>query len=320
MWTLAVVAAAIAFALAAGFNDGGNLLAISASSRTMTPSIAYLLVVLGVCLGPLAFGTAVARTTGAGIADFHSVGPSTLFAALAGALVTVTATYAARVPTSLSVALFSSMVGALWAGPGFAAIHWIGLEKVAVSMTASVVVGVTAGALIYRCFAWLLARVHRSAGERIVKLQFAAVVLLAMGYGANDMEKSAGLIAAAVQPAAFVVPAWTLAAAALGFAAGMAIGGVRVAKTVGGKLFSIRAHHALAAESASAATVIGAALLGGPLSTTDTSAAALVGVGAAVNPRAIRWQVVGHIALAWVVTIPSAAAAGALAESIVRLA
>lgn len=186
-------------------------------------------------------------------------------------------------------------------------------------MIGSVIVGLVAGAFVYRIVAWILARVHRAVAERIVALQYATVVLLAMGYGANDMEKSAGLLSAAVSSSGFNVAPWTLAVAAAGFVVGLTVGGTRVAKTVGGKLFSIRPHSALAAQTASALTVVGAAMLGGPLSTTDTSAAALVGVGASVNPRAVRWHVVGEIGLAWVVTIPAAAAAGALVEYFLRL-
>ena len=314
-----MVIAAVVFTVAAGFNDGGNLLAIASSSRTIAPGWAYLLIVAGACAGPALFGTAVARTTGAGIADFHAVGPVTLFAALAGALAIVATTYAARVPTSLSLALFSSMVGALWAGPGASAVHANGVERVAVSMAGSIVIGLTAGAAIYGALASVLARVHRRAASWVYSAQYLTVALLAMGYGANDMEKSAGLFAATLPGAAFRVPWWTLAVAAVGFAVGMVWGGVRVAKTIGGKLFSIRPHSALAAETAAAATVIGAALLGGPLSTTDTSASALVGVGAAAHLRAIHWNVVREIAVAWIVTIPAALVAGALAELLVRV-
>jgi PiT family inorganic phosphate transporter len=276
------------------------------------------LIVACACIGPFAFGTAVARTTGSGIADFRVVGSATLLAALVGALATIGATYAARVPTSLTAALFSSMVGALWVGPGLSAVRWSGIEKVAISMAGSVVIGLLAGAVVYTVLARILSHVHRPVAERIVSLQWLSAGLLAMGYGANDMEKSAGLLAAAVQTSAFSVPAWTLAVAAGGFAVGLALGGLRVAKTVGGKLFSIRSQHALAAQSASAITVIGAAMIGGPLSTTDTSASALVGVGAVHNPRGVRWRVVGEIALAWIVTVPAAVCAGALAGLAVR--
>jgi inorganic phosphate transporter, PiT family len=277
-----------------------------------------VLIVGGAVAGPLVLGTAVARTTSSGIADFHSIGASTLFAALAGALAAVSVAYVFRLPTSLTAALFSAMVGAVWAGPGLSAVRWQGIEKVATSMSCSIVIGLAGGALAYAMLAWALARVHRSVAERIISLQYVTVTLLAMGYGANDLEKSAGLLAAATPSSGATVPEWTLGVAAAGFALGLAFGGVRVAKTVGGKLFSIRSHHALAAQAASAVTVIGAALGGGPLSTTDTSASALVGVGAVVNPRGIHWNVVMDIAAAWIVTIPAALIGGALAALVVR--
>lgn len=317
--TVAAIIAAILFTVAAGFNDGGNLLAISASSRTIAPARAFVLICLAAFAGPFVFGTAVAHTIGAGIADYSTIGPSALVAAFAGALATVGVAYAARIPMSLSVALFSSMIGALWAGPGLSAIRWSGVERIAISMGASIVIGSLAGSVAYRALMFVLGRVHRRAGERLMLAQYATAGLLAMGYGANDLEKSAGLLAAVAQSTTFTVPAWTLVVAAAAFAGGLAVGGVRVARTVGGKLFTIRPQHAFAAQAASSLTVIGAALLGGPLSTTDTSASALVGVGAAVNPRAVRWGVVFDILLAWIIAIPAALAAGAVAALILKI-
>jgi PiT family inorganic phosphate transporter len=304
------------FAIAAGFNDGGNLLAAAASSRTIPPRAAYLIIVAFACLGPIVAGTGVARTTGAGIADFHATGVAPLLAAIVGALAAVVSAYIARVPTSLSVALFSAMIGALSAGPGLSAIHWAGVEKV--SRVGSIVVGTTAGALAYRLVASVLSRVRRRTGEVIIDLQYATVAMLAIGYGANDLEKSAGLLAAGVASSTFSVPVWTLVAAVACFAMGMVLGGVRVAKTVGSKLFSIRPYHALSFQLAAATTVIGAALVGGPLSTTEATASAIVGVGAAVNPRQVHWQVAGHIVLAWAFTAPLAMASGAIAELAIK--
>jgi PiT family inorganic phosphate transporter len=263
-------------------------------------------------------GTAVARTTGAGIADFHATGTAPLLAAIVGALVAVITAYAARVPTSLSVALFSAMIGALSAGPGLSAVHWPGVQRVAISMVGSIVVGVTAGAVAYQLVAWVLTRVRRRTGDAIIRVQYVTVGLLAIGYGANDLEKSAGLLAAGASGSTFSVPTWTLILAAGCFAVGMALGGIRVAKTVGGKLFSVRPQHALSFQLAAATTVIGAAMLGGPLSTTEATASAMVGVGAAVNPRQVRWPVAGHIVLAWAFTAPLAMASGAIAEFAIR--
>lgn len=314
----AAIAAAVVLAVIAGVNDGGNLFALSAASRTIGPAKAVLIIVAGVLAGPFIFGTAVAHTTGTGITDYQKAGSAQLFAALLGAIATVSATYAARVPTSISAAVFASMVGALLTGPGPSAIRWSGVETVAFSLVGSVVIGAALGAFAYGALAWLLARIHRAAGERIMLLQYATTALLAMAYGANDLARTAGLLAAAVASGPFTVPTWTLFAAVAAFVGGLAIGGGRIARTIGGRLFSVRPQSALAAQTAAAATVVGSSLLGGPLSTTAVAASALVGVGASVNPRAIHWRAVAEIFAAWVISVPAALAAGAVAGLLVR--
>ena len=314
----AAIAAAVVLAIVAGFNDGGNLFALSAASRTIPPGRAVLLIVIGAFAGPFLFGTAVAQTTGSGVADYATIGAAQLFAAIIGAIATVSATFAARVPTSISAALFASMVGALWSGPGLGAVHWQGVELVAFSLVGSVVIGVAAGAFAYAIIAWVLARVHRSTGERIVALQHVTTLALAMAYGANDLERTAGLLGAAVSTGRLVIPIWTFVVAGVAFVSGLIFGGGRIARTIGGKLFSIRPQSALATEAASAATVIGSSLLGGPLSTTAVAASALIGVGAVVNPRAIHWRAAAQIVMAWIVTVPAALAAGALAGLVIR--
>ena len=314
----AAVTAAVALAVIAGFNDGGNLFALSAASRTIPPIRSFVLIVAGVFAGPFVFGTAVAQTTGSGVADYATIGAAQLFAAILGAIATVAVTFAARVPTSISAALFASMVGALWSGPGLAAVHWRGVELVAFSLVGSVFIGAAAGGIAYAAIKWLLARVHRSTGERIVALQNLTTLALAMAYGSNDLERTAGLLGAAVSAGKFSAPVWTFVVAGVAFVFGLVAGGGRIARTVGGKLFSIRPHSALAAEASSAATVIGSSLLGGPLSTTAVAGSALIGVGAAVNSRAIHWRAAAQIVMAWVVTVPAALVAGALAGLLVR--
>ncbi|HET9342012.1 MAG TPA: inorganic phosphate transporter [Candidatus Eremiobacteraceae bacterium] len=314
----AAFTAAVVLAVIAGFNDGGNLFALSAASRTIPPVRSFLLIVAGAFVGPFVLGTAVAHTTGTGVADYATVGAAQLFAAIAGAIATVGLTFAARVPTSISAALFASMVGALWSGPGLAAVRWHGVELVAVSLVGSVVIGAAGGAIAYGAVAWLLARVHRPAGERIVSLQHLTTFALAVAYGSNDLERTAGLLGAAVSTGTFTAPAWTFVVAGLAFVMGLVAGGGRIARTVGGKLFSIRPQSALAAEVSSAATVICSSLLGGPLSTTAVAASSLIGVGAAVDSRAIHWHAAAQIALTWIVTVPAALVAGALAGLIVR--
>jgi inorganic phosphate transporter, PiT family len=316
------VVCALAFNVVAGFNDGGNLLAAAASSRTIAPGVAYFLIVGFAFLGPFVFGTAVATTLGAGIADYTTLGAPLLLAAVVAAVVAVLVAYAARVPTMMSLALLCAMVGSLLVGPGASVIHWPGVIKVALSTSGSALVGLLAGMAAYALLRFLLRPVSRATGDRLMHLQYGTVALQAMGYGANDAEKMMGLMAAAGALQAgshvFAVPLWVIAGAVAAFACGMAVGGLRIAKTVGGKLFTIRPQHALAFQAAAGSTVIAAALLGAPLSTTETTASAIVGVGAVAQPRRVHWDVVAQIARAWLLTVPVALAAGAVAGLIVR--
>jgi PiT family inorganic phosphate transporter len=316
------VVCALGFNIVAGFNDGGNLLAAAASSRTIPLGVAYALIIVFAFLGPLVFGTGVATTLGTGIADYTTLGPAKLLAAVIASLCVVLLAYAARVPTMMSLALVSAMVGSLLVGPGPAAIHWHGVIKVVASNFGSAVVGFGAGFIAFTILRFLLLPVSRAVGNRIMRLQYATVALQALGYGANDAEKMMGMIAVAAALHAgshvFHVPLWALAVSVGAFAVGLVFGGARVAKTIGGKLFSIHPEYALAFQAAAGGTVVSAALLGAPLSTTETTASAIVGVGAAARPRRVRWQVVGRIVTAWALTIPAGLAAGAVAGLFVR--
>ena len=264
---------------------------------------------MGALAGPLLAGTAVAGTIGHDIVNYPRIGALPLSGGIAGGLCAVLLAYWLRFPTSGSVALLSSTFGSLLSLGRLDAIQWHGVAKVAGSLFGSIIVGFAVGALAYVILLALLARVNYETGMRVMRLQYAAVALQAFGYGANDAEKMMGLIVAATlignAGAPFVVPLWVVAAAVGAFAVGMAIGGIRIARTIGGKLFTIRPLHALAFQIAAATTVLTAARLGGPLSTTETTASAIMGVGAIAKPRAVHWQVARELVLAWLITVPS---------------
>lgn len=313
----------IAYTLISGASDGGNLLAAAAASRTVSPRISLYIIGAGVLFGPIVFGTAVAATIATGIADYPRLGAALLGAGIAGAVVTRIVMYFASVPTSGAVALVGSMVGSLWAGPGLSAVNWRGVEKVAIVLIVSPVFGFLAGALAYALVLLVLSFASRRTGERLMRLQFATIALQALGYGANDGERTVGLFAAAVLVAggatSFAAPFWTIALTAATFAIGMALGGVRIARTVGNRLFSIRSPHALAFQFAAAVTVIGAAAIGGPVSSTETTTSAILGVGASDNPRTLHWQTAFRIVASWILTVPTALGAGALATLLLGL-
>ena len=313
---------ALAFNVVAGFNDGGNLLAAAASSRTIPLRIAYLLIVAFAFAGPFVFGTAVAKTLGAGIADYAALGTPLLLAAVLASLVVVLGAIWARVPTTMSLALVSAMVGSLLVTHGPSVVHWGGLVKVLIALFGSAVVGFVAGALTFAVLDALLRPATRATGDRLMYLQYATVALQALGYGANDAEKMVGMISAAVAAHTaghvFHVPVWAIVAPLAAFAAGLFFGGMRVARTIGGKLFSIRPEHALAFQAAAGSTVMAASMLGGPLSTTETTASAIIGVGAVARRRRLRWAVVVRVVMTWLITAPAGLAAGAIAGLIIR--
>ena len=318
-----ILALAIAYTLISGASDGGNLLAAAAASRVVSPRLSLCIIAVGVLFGPIVFGTAVAGTIGTGIADYPHLGAALLGAGIAGGIITRIVMYLASVPTSGSVALVGAMVGSLWAGPGLSAVHWHGVGKVAIALVLSPIVGFFAGALAYAIVLLILSFLSRRAGERVMRLQWATIALQALGYGANDAEKTVGLFAAALLVAgggtSFATPFWTIALTAAAFAAGMVIGGMRIARTVGNRLYSIRPPHAFAFQLAAALTVIGAAAFGGPVSSTQTATSAILGVGASDNPRILHWQMVFRIVASWFLTAPIALGAGALATLFLRL-
>lgn len=310
------------FNAVAGFNDGGNLLACAAASRTIPPLRAFLLVTVGAIVGPLVAGTAVAATIGTGLVDFTRIGAAPLAAAVLGGTVTLLVAFALRLPTSGSVALVGAALGALRQHAAEGAIHWEGVVKVLLSIVFSVAVGFAAGAGVFAVLRAVLAGASRRTGDRLMSLQYLTVALQAVGYGANDAEKMLGLIVAALVAtgayAQFVVPLWAVMLSGGAFALGTALGGLRVARTIGGKLFPIRPLHALSFQAAAAATVLAAAAVGGPLSTTETTASAVLGVGAMQNARLVHWRVAAHIVGAWVLTAPVAFCAGFLAALVIR--
>jgi inorganic phosphate transporter, PiT family len=316
------VVLALGFNVIAGFNDGGNLLAAASASRTIYPARAFAIIVFGALTGPLIAGTAVAGTIGHGIVNYQLAGFTPLAAGILGGMGAILFAYSMRFPTSASVALVSATIGSLLVIHEQQLIVWSGVEKVAFSLAGSIVVGFVSGGLMY-ILAWLLfSRLDFTTGKRLVQLQYVTVFAQAVGYGSNDAEKMMGLIVAGTllgsSSAVFTVPLWVIFVSIGAFAVGMAVGGMRVAKTIGGKLFRIRPLHALCFQLAAAGTVIAAASLGGPLSTTETTASAMMGVGAASNPRSLRYQIARDLVAAWFLTVPIGLAFGAVATLILR--
>ncbi|WP_206831623.1 inorganic phosphate transporter [Alicyclobacillus fructus] len=306
-WALLLLAA---FGVLSGFNDGGNLLAVLASSR-MLPVVAVI-AQIGVCLfvAPFLVGTRVAHTIGAGILPLGDLDLPVVIAALLAALVTLVLCYATRLPTSITFALVGSMggVGAVMLGLG--QVKWASLGRVAASLVVSVLSAGLLGYAAHLAARLALHRVSSRAGRAVLWAEIATSVCVCVGYGANDAEKTLGLLALVVGVAhhrgTFDVAPWMVVFSTAVFLVGLLVGGWRVARTVQGHVFRIRPIHAVMNEFATAAVVIAASSLGGPVSTTQALDSSLVGVGASAHVRRVRWGVVRKMAAVWLMTMPLA--------------
>jgi PiT family inorganic phosphate transporter len=319
------VALALAFDVTNGFHDSSNVVAALVATGAATPAGAITLAGTFHVLGPLLAGTAVADTVGGIVTVAPGDAVAVVGAALTGALVWNLLTWARGLPSSSSHALVGGLVGAAVASGGAHAVRWGGLDGlrprgvagVALALAISPVFGFVAGAVLERAARRGLRRARRRVTGPVRRAQWPAAAALAFSHGTNDAQKTMGIVTllllATGHLATFAVPLWVKLAAATALTIGTTLGGWRIARTVGSGIYRLRPLDGLVTESASAAVIFSAAALGGPVSTTHVVASSVVGAGAGHRPRRVRWRVVGEMGFAWLVTVPAAAAAGALA-------
>jgi len=239
-----------------------------------------------------------------------------ILAASLSAIVWNIITWWLGIPSSSSHALVGGLVGAVGIGFGFQDIQPTGLGKVLLALFFSPLLGLTVGYLIMK-FVLFLAR---GASPRINmlfrRLQWFTALWLALSHGTNDAQKTMGLITMGLVATGYLsrfeVPWWVILLSATAIALGTATGGWRLIRTLGGKFYKIRPIHGFASQLSSAAVIMGAALLGGPVSTTQVVSSSIIGVGSAERLSKVRWGVAGNILITWVITIPVSAAMAAL--------
>ncbi len=262
-------------------------------------------------MGPFLFGTAVAETIGRDLVQASALTLPVLFVAITSAIIWNLTTSSLGLPSSSTHALLGGLAGAVGAVYGLDALRFAGFAKVLFALFLAPMLGSVGGYGLMRLTLFLT----KSASPRVniffKRVQPINVVALALSHGSNDGQKSMGLIAIALVAAGaeprFAVPLWVTLACALALTLGVRAGGWRIIRTIGGRIYKLRPVHAFASQSASAGIVLGAALLGGPVSTTQVVSAAIIGVGSAERINAVRWQVAGQIAMAWLITVPASA-------------
>lgn len=325
-----VVALALFFDFSNGFHDAANVVATIITTGALSPRKALALAAVCEFIGPLLFGTAVAQTIGKNIIDVSTFDPNRsslsialIIAALAAAIVWNLATWFLGIPSSSSHALIGGMVGAVLAAYGPDRILWKGLLYVLASLILSPFLGLFFGVLFLKITYGLTRDATPGIRFFFNRMQILSSVSLALSHGANDAQKSMGLITLSLVilglSPTFHIPFWVVVSCAAAIALGTASGGWRIIKTLGSKIYRLRSVHAFCAQTASATVILGAALLGGPVSTTHVVSSSIMGVGAGHRISAVRWGVAKNIILAWFITIPASAAVAALGLYVIRL-
>jgi PiT family inorganic phosphate transporter len=322
---VALVFVALAFDFINGFHDAANSIATVVSTRVLSPGKAVIWAAFFNFAAAFLVGTAVAKTVGSGMIDLSVVTFSVIFAGLVGAIVWDLITWYYGLPTSSSHALFGGYAGAAVAKAGFAAIIPAGWTKTLIFMVLAPAIGLGVGLLVMTAIYWVCRNAVPSRVDRwFRRLQLVSAAGFSLMHGANDAQKTMGIIASVLFTAgyleAFEIPFWVEMAAYTAISLGTLSGGWRIIHTMGSKITKLRPMGGFAAETGAAAAIGIATTLGVGISTTHTITGAIVGVGATRRLSAVRWGVAGRIVWAWVLTIPAAAAIGAGVFALLHLA
>lgn len=307
---LLVVSAAI-YDFVNGFQDSANVVATMIASRALSARGALLLAAAGTLAGPFVIGVAVARTVGSEVLSTEAITVAVAMAALLAATFWNLAAWYFSVPVSSSHALVGGLLGAGLHEGGAAAVQTAGIVKVAVSLLVSPVLGFAVALAIMHATLWALRKATPHANVAMLRAQVVTSAMLAVGNGANDAQKTVGVVSLGLLllgfTQTFAVPWWAIALSASMLALGTVVGGERVARTLGTRFYKVRPIHGFTSQASAAAVILGASIAGGPVSSTQVVSLAIVGAGAAERRSKVRWALLGDIAWAWVLTVPASA-------------
>jgi inorganic phosphate transporter, PiT family len=320
-----VVGAALAFDFTNGFHDTANVVATSISTRAVPPRLAIAIASILNFVGAF-LSLEVAATVAKDVVEAGAITPTVVFAGLIGAIAWNLATWWFGLPSSSSHALIGGVVGSAFAASGSGAVLFDGvigkvLIPALVAPTVAFIAGGAAIAISYR----IIGRLRPGPVGRGFKLgQVASGGLLALAHGTNDAQKTMGIITLALIANGSLapdagVPFWVVVSSATAIALGTYSGGWRIIRTMGSKIIKMDPAQGFSAQGAGAAVILASTHFGFPLSTTQVINGGVMGAGAAKRLSAVRWGVAGNIVLAWLLTLPCAAAIGALAYGITHI-
>ena len=307
-----VIVVALVFDYINGFHDAANSIATVVSTRVLTPGRAVVWAAFFNFAAAFGFGTAVARTVGAGMIDITVVTHAVILAGLLGAIVWDLITWYYGLPTSSSHALIGGYAGAAVAKAGTGVVIVSGWTKTLMFIVLAPAIGLVLGLTLMISIYWIF---RNFAPSRIDiwfrRLQLVSAALYSLGHGANDAQKTMGIIAGALLAGGLIqefrIDMWVVLSAHAAIALGTLSGGWRIIHTMGQKITRLQPVGGFAAETAGAISLFTATALGVPVSTTHTITGAIVGVGSVRRLSAVRWGIAGRIVWAWILTIPASA-------------
>ena len=312
--TLVVVA--LIFDYINGFHDAANSIATVVSTRVLTPGKAVIWAAFFNFVAAFTFGTAVAKTVGAGLVDINVVTFAVIFAGLTGAIIWDLITWYYGLPTSSSHALIGGYAGAAVVKAGWGAIIASGWTKTLIFIVLAPLIGMGLGFVLMVAILWTFSRTSPGRVDHwFRRLQLLSAAAYSLGHGGNDAQKTMGIIAGALVAGGYLdlvdghlpIPFWVIMAAHAAIALGTLSGGWRIIHTMGSRITKLQPVGGFAAETAGAISLFTATHLGVPVSTTHTITGAIIGVGSIKRLSAVRWGVAGRIIWAWILTIPAAA-------------
>jgi PiT family inorganic phosphate transporter len=313
-----VVIVALGFDLTNGFHDTANAIATAVGTRAMTPRVAVAISAAMNFAGAF-LTTAVAKTVAEGLIDTNLATLQTLLAALLGAIAWNLVTWYYGLPSSSSHALIGGLIGAALAQSGSSGVLWHGVaHKVVIPAVLAPAIAFAAAFVFLVALYWLFKWVSPGPGNRGFRLgQIGSSAWVSFNHGANDAQKTMGIIALALalnngDTSGFSIPTWVKIAAGSAIAAGTYMGGWRIVRTLGQRMYSMEPAQGFAAQTTAGATIYFATKLGYPLSTTHVISGAVMGAGATKRLSAVRWGIAGNIVTAWILTIPASALVAAV--------
>ncbi len=317
-----LIGVALALAFVNGMIDAANIVSTVVSSRSISPRKALLLAAVAEFAGPFIFGVAVARTIGAELIETSALTLPLILAGMLAAIIWNLVTFWIAIPSSSSHSLLGGLLGAALISNGAGIVKLDGLIKILLALFVSPIAGLVVGFLMMRLTLWSVRKATPKINVAFQKIQFLTFIGMGLSHGSNDGQKVMGVITMGLLSAgvisSFHIPLWVIAASAAAMALGTILSGTRLMRTLGARIYRIRPIHGFTSQFAATGVILGAALLGGPVSTTHVVSSAIVGAGAGERVNKVRWMILKDMLIAWFLTIPISAGLSAMIMLLLR--